>query len=142
MKYHSENLVKDILGSRELNQLHTVRYASTQQLKQYLNDGLALRRQAFKQVAISAVQFIKAKIASIKQASQIKKNISELESISDDILKDIGIRREDIRSLVLKMSKSSTHLEEKESDSIVHFANFNTKQTHEAVSNIELKKCC
>ncbi len=76
-------------------------FESFDNINQYQLDAGKLRSQSFKLVISDIKKFIRSKLQAIVKANEYRKNVAELEGLSDAVLKDIGVYRGDIDELVL-----------------------------------------
>lgn len=127
MKYYSDPLVQDILSSRRLSNLHNTPYASVKQIIMHHQQALKLRSLAFREVGAFISNYILSKWDSYKEAQLIKKNILELQNLSDHILKDIGISRDEIRPIV-----KDAYLKETDADKNIMLQNVRFLKFEEA----------
>lgn len=106
MKNNLKSSIQNLFADSKLSNLHIKPYQSFDNINKYQDYSRTLRSQAFGAIFLKIRLFLKSKIQSIKQHNLKRKNIAELENLSDDLLKDIGIYRGDIKQLVNEAFKN------------------------------------
>lgn len=135
------SLINQFFKQERLSELHHVPYESIDDIERYVLKGKRLRSQSFKKSFLKLISFISLIFKLIKQNRQLKKNISELENLSDHLLKDIGIKRGDIHQLVYSSLVDENSLNKDSKPRVLHLREKQKKEGENTIINHDLQQC-
>lgn len=135
------SLINQFFKQDKLSELHHIPYESIDEIEQYVLKGKILRSQSIKNKFLKLVSFIALIFKLIKQHRELKKNIYELENLSDHLLKDIGIKRGDIHQLVYSSMVDENSLNKDSKPRVLHLREKQKKEGKNTIINHDLQQC-